>query len=266
MHQRLFFHAAFEGHAHHGWQRQTNALGIQTVLESAFEKVLKMPILTTGCGRTDAGVHASQYFFHADLPETLPDFDLLQRLNHVLPNEIAIFDQISVAPNAHARWDAFQRQYDYFFHTSKDPFLSTHSAYFPRRSLHLDHMRAAVALLPKYEDYHAFCRSPDRQEHTLCKVRSAQLLLHETGDRYRFQIVSNRFLRGMIRIIMGRILEVGEGKMSVAAFEHYLSARVTPPLIRPAYPNGLHLSKVIYPYLNLPARPIGVEMGTWSGS
>ena len=172
----------------------------------------------------------------------------------MLPDDIAIFDIIAMDGLQHARFDGIQRTYDYFIHTYKDPFLGKYSAFYAERKLDLDKMKAAVALLPLYNDYHAFCTSPDRNEHTICYVSSAALYADTFGDKIRFRISANRFLSKMIRIIMGRLLEIGKGKMSVEEFEYHLSHKITPAVIIPAYPQGLYLSKVTYPYLDLPPR------------
>ncbi len=226
---------------------------MQEILETAFSKLLKKPVAIVGCGRTDAGVHASQFFFHTDI-EGEWDFDLFFRLNKILPDDIAVFDIIPMQGRPHARFDAIQRTYDYFIHTYKDPFLSGFSSLYPKPNLDLDKMKAAVALLPRYNDYRAFCKCPDRIEHTLCYVSSASLFIDTNGDKLRFQVTANRFLSKMIRIIVGRLLEIGRGEMPVDEFEHYLISKVTPKIIIPAYPQGLYLSKVTYPYLDIPPR------------
>jgi len=226
---------------------------VQEVLEKALTKILKTPVAIVGCGRTDAQVHASQYFFHTDIVEEW-DFDLFFRLNKILPDDIAIFDIIPMQGQPHARFDAIQRTYDYFMHSYKDPFLGKFSSLYPDLNLDLDKMKAAVALLPLYNDYRAFCKCPDRIDHTLCYVTSASLFADANGDKLRFHISANRFLSKMIRIIVGRLLEIGRGEMSVDEFEYYLAYKETPKVIIPAYPQGLYLSKVTYPYLDIPAR------------
>jgi tRNA pseudouridine38-40 synthase len=250
---RYFFHIAYHGARHNGWQKQPGVLNVQGVLETALSRLLKTPVEIIGCGRTDAHVHASQFFFHTDIEEEW-DFDLFFRLNKILPDDIAVFDIIPMQGNPHARFDAIQRSYDYFIHTYKDPFLSGFSSLYTERNLDLAQMKAAVALLPLYTDYHAFCKCPDRIDHTLCYVTSASLFIDQTGDRLRFHISANRFLSKMIRIIMGRLLEIGRGEMSVDEFEYHLANKVTPKIIIPAHPQGLYLSKVTYPYLDVPTR------------
>ncbi len=115
-------------------------------------------------------------------------------------------------------------------------------------------MKKAVALLPKYNDYSAYCKSPDKNEHNICNVSSALLFTNSSGDRIRFQISSNRFLGRMIRILTRKLIEIGSGTMSVDEFESHLISKKTPALILPAHPQGLYLSKVTYPFLDLPVK------------
>lgn len=154
----------------------------------------------------------------------------------------------------HARFDAVYRAYDYFLHTYKDPFLNGLSSFYLLDHLDFDKMKQAAAVLPKYKDFRPFCTSPEKYEHTICNVMEAKLSVDPRGDRLRFQISSNRFLGKMIRIIMGQLLKIGRGTLSVEEFESYLITLKTPDLITPAHPQGLYLSKVTYPYLNLPPR------------
>lgn len=234
-------------------------MSVQQVLESTLAQVLKTPVSIMGCGRTDARVHASQFFFHMDVQEGW-NYDLMFRLNKNLPADIAIFEIIPMMDNQHARFDATQRTYDYYIHTFKDPFLSQFSSLYLERNLNLDSMKQAVSLLPNYSDYRAFCRTPADYDHTLCHVSSAQLFVDKSGDKIRFQISANRFLGRMIRIIVGRLLEIGNGELSVEEFEHFLISRQTPKVIDPAYPQGLYLTKVIYPYLDIPSRTTFSQM------
>ena len=248
---RYFFHIAFHGARYSGWQKHPGNRSVQDVLETALSKLLKEPVAINGCGRTDALVHASQYFFHADIEKEW-GFDLFFRLNKVLPDDIAVFEIIPMQGQPHARFDAIRRTYDYFIHTYKDPFLGNFSSLYPELELDFDKMKAAVSLLPLYKDYRGLCKAPDRIGHTLCYVSSASLFIDNNADRLRFQITANRFLSKMVRIIVGRLLEIGRGEMSVDEFEHYLINKETPKIIIPAYPQGLYLSKVTYPFLDIP--------------
>ena len=250
---RHFFHIAYKGTAYNGWQRHPNVPTIQQTLETSLSKILKTPVFITGCGRTDAGVHASQYLFHTDLPENW-DFDLPERLNANLPDDISIFDCIPVSDTASARFDATERTYDYFIHTYKDPFLSGISSLYTLKNLNLDHIKLALNLLPRYTDYRAFCKSPDRVESTRCEIKSAYLFTEPESGRLRFQFTANRFLSRMVRILIRRLLLIGLGKLTVAEFESYFVNNQPQQIIIPAYPEGLYLSHIKYPNLDIPAK------------
>ncbi|NDK57409.1 tRNA pseudouridine synthase A [Pontibacter fetidus] len=252
---RYFFHIGYKGTNYKGWQRHPYGVGVQEVIEGCLAKILKMPVAIVGCGRTDAGVHATQFFFHLDVAEAW-EFDMLFRLNKVLPEDIAVFDIIPMEGLPHARFDAFQRSYDYFIHTRKDPFLSHVSALYFLQDLDLDAIRAASALLPQYTDFRNLCLTPADHDSTNCLVTEASWFIDETGDRLRFNISANRYLSRMIRIIVGQLLKVGTGKLSVAEFESYLALENAPKHLTPAYPQGLYLSKVTYPYLDIPPRSL----------
>ncbi|MCC9136991.1 tRNA pseudouridine synthase A [Pontibacter silvestris] len=250
---RYFFHIGYNGVNYRGWQRHPYGISVQQVLEECLQRILKAPVAIVGCGRTDAEVHASQFFFHLDVEKPW-EFDMLFRMNKVLPPDIAIFDVIPMEGLPHARFDAVQRSYDYFIHTYKDPFLSNASSLYLIRNLNLDAMKAATALLPLYSDYRCFCVTPAEHNTTICHVTAARWLSDSKGDRLRFQISANRYLSRMIRVIVGKLLQVGMGTLSIAEFESYLATEKAPKALTPAYPQGLYLSKVTYPFLDLPVR------------
>ncbi|MDC0231065.1 tRNA pseudouridine(38-40) synthase TruA [Aureispira] len=248
---RFFFHIAYNGKKYHGWQRQPNVRSVQEVIETQLAEVLKMPAITiVGCGRTDAKVHASQFFFHTDLAFPIKD-DLLYILNKRLPDDISVFDIIEMKGKPHARFDAIERVYDYFIHTFKDPFYKDVSSIYTDEKLNLQKMKDAVMLLPLYENYGAFCKQPDLHNTTICKISSAKLFSADNGQKLRFRIASNRFLRGQVRIIVQKLLDIGSGKFSIDEFEDCLRTQRRSKLIKPAHPEGLFLSKVSYPFLSL---------------
>lgn len=250
---RYFFHIGFNGFLYRGWQRQPDEQNVQQVFETTLSQIFKEPITVMGCGRTDAQVHASQFFFHADI--SMPwDYDLVFRINKLLPPDIAVFEIIPVEENQHARFDATLRRYDYFIHTYKDPFLSQLSSLYLEKNLNVGKMKQAVTLLTRYDDYRAFCKRPNDYRTTVCKVTAASFVADASGDRFRFQISADRFLGKMIRIIVGKLLVIGQGKLSVDEFESYLITKETPAIFEPAHPQGLYLSKVTYPFLDVPPR------------
>lgn len=250
---RYFVHIGYKGTRYFGWQWQPDKPSVQEVLETSLSKILKKPVQIFGCGRTDSGVHASQFFFHVDIEQEW-DFDLFFRWNRILPDDIALFDIMPLEGQPHARFDAVLRTYDYFIHTYKDPFLNESSSLYLRRKFNLTEMKKAVALLPKYNDYRAYCKSPDKNEHNICNVSSTSLFTNVSANRIRFQISSNRFLGRMIRILTRKLIEIGDETLSVDEFESHLISKKTPALILPAHPQGLYLSKVIYPFLDLPVK------------
>jgi tRNA pseudouridine38-40 synthase len=250
---RYFFHISYNGINYHGWQRQNSAISVREVFETNLAQVLKEPVECIGCGRTDTMVHANQFFFHIDIQKEW-DFDLLFRINKMIPRDISVFDIIKVEDNQHARYDAISRTYDYFIHTYKDPFLNERSSLYLEKDFDLDKMNQAVKLISTYSNFYSFCLTPQKQFSTNCQISSAKLFSNHSADRLRFQITSNRFLRGMIRIIVAKLIEIGTGKLSVEEFENLLINKIALDNTKPAYPQGLYLSKIIYPYLNLPPR------------
>ena len=250
---RYFFHIGYNGYNYHGWQKHAGFTTIQETLEDNLSKLLKSTTTIIGCGRTDAQVHANQYFFHLNSDLELNE-EIVFRLNKMLPEDIAVFEIIKVADDVHAQYNAVKRTYDYFVHTYKDPFLNRFSSYYQGKELDIQTIKQALALLPNYNDYYAFCKSPEKQEHTICNLMSAELFSTAKGDQFRIQISSNRFLRGMIRAIVAKLFKTGAGEMSIDEFENYLITKDSRPNLEFAPPQGLYLSKVVYPFLDIPAR------------
>lgn len=250
---RYFFHCAYKGGNYHGWQRQPGVLGVQQVLEENLSKVLKRRIICLGCGRTDAGVHASQYFFHIDVTAALPS-DLLFIINKLLPNDISIFDIIYVPNTQHAQFGATARTYDYLIHQIKDPFLQEVSAQYDCQSWDFEAMQKALNMLPQHQDFRAFCKTPDRHDSTLCDIHKVAMYSYEAGQKLRFQFTAKGFLKGMIRLLVGSLITIGQGEMSIAEWEECLKTGVRPSTFKSAYPQGLYLSRIDYPFLNINPR------------
>lgn len=250
---RYFFHIGYNGYPYRGWQKLPQAHNVQIIIETLLSQILKTNLTIVGCGRTDAQVHASQFFFHVDIADAW-DYDLLFRLNKNLPPDIAIFDIIPMEGAPHARFDAIKRTYNYFIHTYKDPYLSTLSSLYLGKHLDLNEMKRAVLLLTKYDDYRPFCKNLSSHRTTICKIADANLYTDERGDNIRFEISANRFLSGMIRIIMQKLLLIGRKELRVDEFESHLISKEIPKIIKGAYPQGLYLSQVKYPFLDIPSR------------
>lgn len=238
-------HISYKGKNYRGWQKQINAISIQEILEENLSKLLKTKITCIGCGRTDAGVNASQYFFHFFVKEAW-DFDLLYKLNLILPSDIALYDIMEVDSNFHAQYDAVERTYDYYIHTSKDSFLADISSYYNFDFSYIEEINKAVGILSKYTNYRAYCKTPDRHDSTICYVKSAKLYVNTDKTHFRFQIVADRFLKGMIRIIVAQLIEIAKGKLTAKEFEDNLRNKTQPKFFKLAYPQGLYLSEIKY--------------------
>lgn len=252
---KYFLHLAYKGTHYQGWQRQINAIGIQAILEDKLSQMFKQKLTVHVCGRTDTGVHASQCFCHLVINEPW-DFDAVFRLNKMLPSDIRVYEFISVDNAANAQLDVISRTYDYYIHLKDDPFLAELSTLYLIDNPALLEMQEAAKLLIQYQDFRSFCKQPDLYPHTLCDISNAELTISPDSNRLRFQITANRFLRAMIRMIVGNLIKVGERKISLVDFENQLKnpQLTTQPIF--AYPQGLYLSKVVYPYLERTSPPL----------
>ena len=189
---RYFLHIGYDGTNYSGWQRQANAPSLQEVVEDKLEQIFKKRIDVWGCGRTDRGVHASQYVLHINVYEDF-DFDLKFRLNKNLPKDIAVYDVIQMKDGQHARFDATSRTYDYFINFYKDPFLQKYCSEYEQEDLDFDAMHKAVTLFTKYNDFKSICKQADLYDNTICNVTNAQLYVSDDQQRVRFTITANRF-------------------------------------------------------------------------
>lgn len=242
---RYFFSIAYEGTHYHGWQEQVNAITVQGVIQDKLNQILSQQLRIVGSGRTDTGVHAAQQWAHVDLPENVPIHQLQHQLNRLLPADIAVNAIYPVIPTAHARFDALRRTYTYTISSKKDPFCS-HRTYTFNKALQIDRMNEAAALLQFFQNFEAFSKvgSPTKYPY-LCIIYEAYWQVAANGHIV-FRIMGNRFLRGMVRAIVGNLVKVGLGQRSVADFQDIihqqdrsLSAGLVPP-------TGLMLHEVVY--------------------
>ena len=248
---RYFIHLGFDGSDYSGWQEQKDTSNtVQAVIEKTCTQIFKKQISVYGCGRTDAGVHASQYVIQIHL-DSAPKFDLKFRLNKNLPDDIAVFEVIEVMEDQHCRYDAIARTYDYFIHWRKDPGLMRYSSFYEDIKFDFDLMKKVAALILEHKDFRALCKQPDSYSNTFCKISKCDLFINEAQGRLRFTITSDRFLRGMVRICVFFLLEVSSGKMTLADFSKILNQENEMTKKIPAHPNGLFLSKIDYPFLEL---------------
>ena len=245
---RYFLEIAYDGTDFHGWQRQPNLKTIQSEIEDNFSTILRKRIVVVGCGRTDAGVHARQFFAHLDLEHQL-DSQVLFRVNNMLPKSISILNHFQVEDRQHAQWDARARTYDYYIQMQKAPFHQKYAGRYYGNGLDIENMKKACDLLPRYEDFYSFCKRPDLYKHTLCKIFETSLSFSDEFPNIQFQIKANRFLQGMVRLLVARIMEVGSGSISLGEFEAYLKDKSPLKHKNPAYAQGLFLSKVEYDFL-----------------
>lgn len=242
---RYFIVLSYDGSAYHGWQTQPNALTVQEVVETAMSKILRSAVSLTGAGRTDAGVHALTMPAHFDTELPIERTEIfLNRLNSLLPKDIAARQIEPVSPGAHARFDALYRTYHYYMTGVKDPF-SVRYSYRYSGTLDFGAMNEAAAYLKEITDFTSFSKLHTDVKTNNCKVTEAYW--EPCGDRMRFVITADRFLRNMVRAVVGTLLEVGRGKMSFREFADVIDKknRCCAGTSMPA--NALFLVDVGYP-------------------
>lgn len=241
---RYFIRFSYVGKAYHGWQNQPNAITVQEVLEHALSVLLKEKIALVGAGRTDAGVHAKEMYAHFDFGMLTDLQDLLYRLNAFLPNDIAVRDMFKMQPDAHARFDAQERSYTYYVSNIKNPFLME-TAHYVKHPLDIVLMNQAVKLLLGKQDFECFSKSKTEVNNHFCNVKRAKWTREE--DRIVFEITADRFLRNMVRAIVGTLLDVGVGKSDISTVKDILKSkdRTKAGVSVPA--KGLYLTAISYP-------------------
>ncbi len=221
--QRYFIYFSYDGASYHGFQIQPNGNTVQAELQNALSVLLRRKVETTGAGRTDAGVHARCMAAHFDLSEPVDVRELAFRLNRILPASIAV-DRIEEAgAGMHARFSARRRTYRYYIHTKKDPFLCRYSAEL-HCGLDFEKMNAAARHLLGTRDFAAFCKSHTDVKTTLCEVSEARWV-QTSGHTWYFEITANRFLRNMVRAVVGTLIETGRGRMTVDGFDAVIEGR-----------------------------------------
>lgn len=239
-------HMAYNGAAYCGWQTQPDLPTVQQTLEQALSTLLREKVGVVGCGRTDTGVHASDFYAHFDSPECgVRSEELVFKLNNMLPADIAIFGIHPVADNAHARFDATARTYQYHVSNSRLPFrqgLYTRIYFQPD----IDLMNRAAEVLMQYDDFTSFAKLHTQVKTNICHLTEAHW--DAAGDELVFTIRSNRFLRNMVRSVTGTLLDVGRGKLTIDGLREIIEKkdRCAAGVSMPAC--GLFLTKVEYPY------------------
>lgn len=246
MKTRYFIFLSFKGTAYHGWQVQPNSVTVQKILDEALSTILNEKTATTGAGRTDTGVHAKIFCAHFDSSssELAGRKNLVYRLNRFLPKDIAVSRIIRVPPDAHARFSANTRTYRYNITRVKDPFWEENS-WFIHGKIDINAMNEACGLLLNYDDFTSFARLHSDNKTNLCKIYYA--VWEEADYRVVFTIKADRFLRNMVRALVGTMVEVGSGKMSLQQFREIIEAKDRCKASKSAPAQGLHLVDIEYP-------------------
>ncbi len=258
--QRYFIELAYDGTKYHGWQIQQNAVSVQELLNKAIATIWRQPIETTGCGRTDTGVHAREFFAHFDVIDHSPLTDdsdshgqltldygqKIRGLNSLLPADIAIKNIIPVHEDAHARFDATQRSYQYHIHFHKDPFLHGYS-WMVRDEPDILLMNQAAAIIMEYTDFSCFSKSNTQVKTNNCKITRAEWV--ETEKGIVFHISADRFLRNMVRAIVGTLMMVGKHEIEPEAVRVIIESKNRSNAGTSVPACGLYLTEVKYPFL-----------------
>ena len=244
---RYFLKLSYNGASFHGWQVQPNAVSVQSTIEEALSTVLRENISIVGAGRTDTGVNARQMYAHFDYDKEILDFGkLINSLNRLVGKDIAIYDIIKVADDAHARFDATARTYKYFVTHQKSPFLYPLSWHCPQ-SLDYEKMNEACEVLKRHIDFTSFSKLHTDVKTNNCRIDYAHW--QKEGEMMVFTITADRFLRNMVRAVVGTLVEVGRGKISVEEFEQIILKKDRCSAGTSMPPQALFLWKVNYDYI-----------------
>lgn len=243
---RYFIEFAYNGKNYCGWQYQPHSPSVQETLNKALSTLLRKEIDVVGAGRTDTGVHATQMFAHFDYENTINGPELTKRLNAFLPQDIVVYRFIPLHDEAHARFDATSRTYEYHIHTFKDAFVHEGSWY-NFHHLDVEKMNDAAKILFEYIDFKCFSKTHTDVKTFNCKITEARW--QQNGTRLVFTITADRFLRNMVRAIVGTLVNVGLGKSSLNDFRQVIESRDRSAAGFSVPAHGLYLTKVKYPYL-----------------
>jgi tRNA pseudouridine38-40 synthase len=245
--QRYFIQLCYDGTRSHGWQTQPNAIAVQQVLDEALSTVLRQPVETVGCGRTDTGVHAKDFYAHLDVvdgPRTM-DLGPIKSLNSILPSDIAIKKIIPVAAEAHSRFDATLRSYEYNIHFEKNPF-NTNYSWLLRDRPDMELMNEAAKIIMQYTDFSCFSKSNTQTKTNNCKISRAEWVA--LGDGIVFHISADRFLRNMVRAIVGTLLMVGRNEIEPEDVRQIIESRNRSNAGTSVPACGLFLTEIRYPF------------------
>lgn len=243
---RYFIELAYNGKNYHGWQIQPHAISVQEKINKAISTILRKEINIVGAGRTDSGVHASQMFAHFDVETPLND-NFSYKLNAILPDDIVIFRTQLVHDDAHTRFDALSRSYEYKIWLGRNPFLLDTTWQLHHQQLNIELMNKAAATLYDYEDFECFSKVKTDVHTFNCTVTKAEWV--KNGNELTFHISANRFLRNMVRAIVGTLIDVGLEKITVDDFKKIIESKNRSKAGVSVPAKGLFLTKVIYDYI-----------------
>lgn len=244
---RYFIKFAYNGKNYFGYQIQPNAISVQETLEKALSLMLKEDITIVGAGRTDSGVHAKEMYAHFDFDTDFDNIKIIKKLNSFLPKDIVIYDVFKVDNEAHARFDATRRTYEYDIHTYKDAFINE-SSWYQHQELDINKMNEACKVLFEYTDFECFSKV-NTDVHTFnCKIYEANW--QQNGNHLKFTISADRFLRNMVRAIVGTMINIGIGKVSINDFRSIIESKDRGKAGFSVPAHGLYLVKVEYPYID----------------
>ena len=245
---RYFIHLAYNGTPYHGWQIQPNATSVQETLNKAFSVLLQSEINLMGAGRTDTGVHAKEMYAHFDFEASIDIPNLVHKLNSFLPKDIVIYDIIPVHDDAHTRFDATKRTYEYHIHQFKNPFVDELSWYF-HQPLDIDLMNEAAKLLFNYTDFECFSKVNTDVNTFDCTIFEANWKRGE-NDQLVFIISANRFLRNMVRSIVGTLVNIGLHKITIEDFAQIIESKSRDKAGFSVPAHGLYLTQITYDYIS----------------
>ncbi len=242
---RYFIELSYKGTNYHGWQVQPNAVSIQELLNKALTTIFRTSINVVGAGRTDTGVHAEQLFAHVDFDKAIKTEKISYKLNSLLPNDIVVEKIIKTTENAHARFDATSRSYEYRIFLGRNPFLIETTLQFNNKKLNVVKMNEAAKFLITYTNFQCFSKSNSNVKTYTCVVRRAEWI--QKDKMLIFYITADRFLRNMVRAIVGTLIEVGEGKITIEDFKEIIESKNRCKAGTSVPAQGLFLTQVIYP-------------------
>ena len=241
---RYFFYISYKGTNYHGWQVQPNANTVQAEINNALATILQTSIETVGSGRTDAGVHAKEQVFHADIPDTITATTLIQKMNGLLPQDIVVNKILPVEKDAHARFDAISRSYEYHLHFKRSPFKAKEYHFLPKKP-ELELMNQACKSLLGEHDFTSLSKVKTEVNNFFCDIIRSEW--QYDNEKAIFYVTANRFLRGMVRTLVGTLLDVGYGKTSLAEFAEIIQAKDRTTAGQSVPSQGLYLCDVRYP-------------------